>query len=88
MNTFQTISMTMTTSQAVVFWILVFAFVVFSILAIVGFAIDKKLKVNEMQKKLNRLQKKNNELLAQTNTLRSLYREQSRINDEMRRRTK
>lgn len=88
MNTFQQLSMTMTTSQAVVFWLFIFAFIVFSILAIIGFAIDRKIKVNEMQKKLNRLQKENNELMARTNTLKSLYYEQFKVNDEMRRKAR
>ncbi len=80
--------MTMTTSQAVAFWMCIIIFIIASALAIIGFAIDRKIKVNEMQKRLNRLQKENNELMAQTNTLRSLYREQAKVNDDMRRRAR
>lgn len=88
MNFFQHISAMMTTSQAIAFWLCIIIFIIASALAIIGFAIDRKIKVNEMQKKLNRLQKENNELMARTNTLKSLYYEQFKVNDEMRRKAR
>lgn len=76
MNFMQVISSHMTTWQAVIFWIFVFMFFLTSILACIGFYVDKKEADDNAKKTIRALQKENSELAAKNDLLRSMYREE------------